>query len=216
MARMHTVLVTGFERFGEHSSNPTEEAVRELPGVIAGAEVVTAVLPVEFGRCADVALGLVRGHSPDAVVLTGLAAGRRAVTPERVAINVRDIAGEGVADNTGASPRDQPVVESGPDGLFATLPNREIVERLLAAGIPAELSASAGTFICNETMYAVLHSLRPLGAGAPRAGFIHVPADDVLPLAELVRALAVVVETVVEALHAGGDSTRDGSEHVIR
>lgn len=216
MARMHTVLVTGFERFGEHSSNPTEEAVRELPDVIAGADVVTAVLPVEFGRCAEAALGLVREHSPDAVVLTGLAAGRRAVTPERVAINLRDIAGEGVADNTGASPRDQPVVAGGPDGLFSTLPNRLIVERLLAAAIPAELSASAGTFICNETMYAVLHSLRPLGPGAARTGFIHVPAHDVLPMAELVRALTVVVETVVEALQAGGGSTRDGSEHVRR
>ena len=216
MARMHTVLVTGFERFGEHSANPTEEMVRQLPDVISGASVVSAVLPVEFGRCAEVALGLVREHSPDAIVLTGLAAGRRSVTPERIAINVRDIAGEGVADNAGASPRDQPVVEGGPDGLFATLPNRTIVERLLAAGVPAELSASAGTFTCNETMYAVLHSLRPLGPEGPRAGFIHVPGDDVLSIADLVRALGVVVETVAESLDVDVRATRDGLRHAGR
>ncbi|MGA8046590.1 MAG: pyroglutamyl-peptidase I [Dermatophilaceae bacterium] len=198
---MHTVLVTGFERFGEHSTNPTEEVVRELPDMIAGARVVTAVLPVEFGRSAEVALRLVAERSPDAVVLTGLAAGRRAVTLERVAINVRDIAGE-CADSTGAAPRDRAIVEGGPDGIFATLPNRTIVERLLASGIPAELSATAGTFVCNETMYAVLHSLRPLGTAAPPAGFVHVPGVDVLSVAELVRALRVVVETVVEATAA--------------
>ena len=199
MARMHTVLVTGFERFGAHEANPTEEIVRRLPERIAGARVVTAVLPVEFGRSAEVALRLVADHSPDAVVLTGLAATRRAVTPERVAINVCDTADEGVTDNSGAAPRDRPVVEGGPDGIFATLPNRQIVERLLAGGIPAELSASAGTFVCNETMYAVLHSLGPLGPGAPPTGFVHVPGVDVLPLHEAVRALQMVVETVVTA-----------------
>lgn len=203
MARVHTVLVTGFERFGEHAANPTEQIVEALPDMIAGARVVTSVLPVEFGRSAEVAVRLVAEHSPDAVVLTGLAAGRRAITPERVALNVRDIAEEGVADNTGAAPRDQPVVEGGPDGIFATLPNRTIVERLLAAGIPAELSATAGTFVCNETMYAVLHSLRPQGRGAPTAGFVHVPGVDVLPLSELVRALQVVIETVVAGTAPG-------------
>ncbi|WP_193315322.1 hypothetical protein [Nostocoides sp. F2B08] len=213
---MHTVLVTGFERFGEHPANPTEEMVRQLPGVIAEASVVSAVLPVEFGRCAEVALGLVCEHSPDAVVLTGLAAGRRSVTPERIAINVRDIAGETVADNAGAPPQEQPVVEGGPDGLFATLPNRAIVERLLAAGVPAELSASAGTFVCNETMYAVLHSLRPLGSGGAKAGFIHVPGKEVLSVPELTRAVGVVVEAVVESLDAGTSSTRDGSHHATR
>ena len=211
MARMHTVLVTGFERFGEHAANPTEEAVASLPAEVAGARLVTAVLPVEFGRCAQEALGLITEHAPDAVVLTGLAAGRAAVTPERVAINVRDVAGEGVADNAGVAPEDEPVVEGGPDGLFATLPNRRIVERLRAAGLPAELSATAGTFICNETLYAVLHSLRALGPGAPLAGFVHVPDVDVLPVAELVRALLVVVETVV-----GEVVSREGVSHPVR
>lgn len=202
MARMHTVLVTGFERFGEHDSNPTEEAVLGLPEELGRATVVAAVLPVEFGRCSEVAVRLVAEHSPDAVVLTGLATGRSAVTPERIAINVRDIADEGVADNAGAAPRDEPVVPGGPDGLFATLPNRRIVDELVAAGLPAEMSSTAGTFICNETMYAVLHSLRHLGPSAPPAGFVHVPDVGVLPLPELARALEVVVRTVVEDLSA--------------
>lgn len=214
MAPVHTVLVTGFERFGEHAANPTEEAVRRLPAHVRGGRVVTGVLPVEFGRCAEAALALVTEHSPDAVVLTGLAAGRSAVTPERVAINVRDIGGEGVADNAGAAPEDEPVVEGGPDGLFSTLPNRRIVERLRADGLPAELSATAGTFICNETLYAVLHSLRPVGLGAPPVGFVHVPDVDVLPLPGLVRALEVVIETVVEELAGGGRATRDGVRHI--
>jgi pyroglutamyl-peptidase len=204
MGAVRTVLVTGFERFGPHAANPTEEAVRRLPGTLAGARVVAGVLPVVYGRCAEAAVALIAEHRPDAVVLTGLAAGRRAVTPERVAINVRDTGGtEGFADNAGAAPRDEPIIEGGPAGIFATLPNRRIVAELHSAGIPAELSSTAGTFICNETMYAVLHSLSSRGAGAPPAGFVHVPDVEVLPMRETVRALEVVVGAVVADLPPG-------------
>ncbi|MDO5504597.1 MAG: hypothetical protein Q4G67_15665 [Actinomycetia bacterium] len=159
-----TVLVTGFEPFGPDTSNPTAEAVTQLPEQIAGARVVTAVLPVAYGACAEAALALIDEHSPNAVVLTGLAAGRTAVTPERIAIDVRDTKGgaEAFPENTGLAPVDVPIVDGGPDGLFASLPNRAIVTALLAAGIPAEISNTAGAFICNETLYAVLHSLAPL------------------------------------------------------
>jgi pyroglutamyl-peptidase len=201
MRRVRTVLVTGFERFGPHSANPTEEAVRRLPETLAGARVVTGVLPVVYGRCADAALALVAEHRPDAVVLTGLAAGRTAVTPERVAINLRDTSGtEAFADNAGAAPRDEPIIEGGPAGIFATLPNRRIVAELRSAGIPAELSSSAGTFICNETMYAVLHSLSSRGAHAPPAGFIHVPDTAGLPLDSVVHAVTIAVEVVGDAV----------------
>ncbi|MDO5503717.1 MAG: peptidase C15 [Actinomycetia bacterium] len=201
MPTVPTVLVTGFEPFGPHASNPTAEAVALLPDLIAGARVVTAVLPVEYGRCADMALALIDEHSPDAVVLTGLAAGRTAVTPERIGINVRDTGGvEGFADNAGLAPVDVPVVTGGPDGLFATLPNRAIVTALLAAGIPAEISSTAGTYICNETLYAVLHSVRSAPPPAPLVGFIHVPDTDVLPLTDITRAMTIAVEVTVAEL----------------
>ena len=200
---MTTVLVTGFGPFGPHPSNPSEAAVRALPDRIGGARIVTGVLPVEFGRCAEAALDLVAAHSPDAVILTGLAAGRVAITPERVAINIRDTAGaESFADNAGYAPSEVPILAGGPDGIFATLPIRQIVERLGAAGIPAQISNTAGTFICNETMYAVLTSLASTPPPRAMAGFVHLPAVDVLPLTEIVRALEIVVEVVVDALAA--------------
>lgn len=194
-----TVLVTGFEAFGPHATNPTAQVVALLPPRIAGARIVTAVLPVEYGRCAEAALALVAEHSPDAIVLTGLAAGRSAVTPERIGINVRDTGGaEGFADNAGLAPVDAPIVEGGPDGLFATLPNREILMALRSAGIPAEISSTAGTYICNETLYAVLHHLATTPPPVPAAGFMHVPDTEVLPLEEIVRAVTIAVEVIVE------------------
>lgn len=198
---MTKVLVTGFEAFGPYPVNPTEAAVRSLPQVLSGAQIITGVLPVEFGRCADAVLALVAEHRPDAVILTGLAAGRSAITPERIAVNLRDTGGtESFADNAGYAPVDVPIVDGGPDGIFSTLPNRQIVARLQAAGIPAEISGSAGAFACNETMYAVLTSLASAAGPQPPAGFIHVPDVDVLPLAQIVRALEVVIDTVVASL----------------
>jgi len=200
---MTTVLVTGFGPFGPHESNPSEAAVQALPDRLGAARIVTGVLPVEFGRCAEAALALVADHSPDAVILTGLAAGRAAVTPERVAINVRDTGGaEDFADNAGYAPSEVPILPGGPDGIFATLPNQRIVSRLVAAGIPAEISNTAGTFICNETMYAVLTSIATTPPPRAMAGFVHLPDVDALPLTELVRALGIVVEVVVDALAA--------------
>lgn len=200
---MPTVLVTGFEPFGPHLVNPTAEAVSQLPASIAGAQVVTAVLPVEFGRCGATALALIAEHRPDAVVLTGLAAGEDTVTAERIAINVRDSGGldrDRFPDNAGYAPVDRPVIDGGPDGIFATLPNRAITERLLAAGIPAVMSLTAGTYVCNDVMYAVLAALASAPPPVPLAGFVHVPDTDVLPVSEVVRALCVVVEVVVESL----------------
>lgn len=190
------VLVTGFEAFGPHTTNPTEAAMRLLPASVGGFDVVTGVLPVEYGRCGQAALELIEEHSPTAVVLTGLAAGRTAVTPERIAVNVRDTgAAEGFADNAGFAPVDVPIIEGGPDGIFASLPNREIVAALLAAGLPASLSESAGTYICNETLYAVLVSDL-----VPVAGFIHVPDAEVLPLPEVGRALGVALNVIIGTL----------------
>lgn len=204
------ILVTGFEPFGGMSTNPTRELVTGLAGrTVPGVELHTAVLPVEYDACLTVVLDEVDRLAPDAVIACGLAAGRTAVTPERIAVNVKDASpGAGLADNAGARPRDVPVT-AGPDGLFSTLPIRAIEQALLAAGIPAAISDTAGTYICNNTMYGLLDHLRATGSRT-LAGFLHFPASTEmavadprlpsLPLVMMERALLVAIETVAEHL----------------
>lgn len=208
-----TILVTGFEPFGGMPVNPTEQLVSSLrEAAVPGATLHAAVLPVTYDECASVVRDLLDRHQPDAVIACGLAAGRAAVTPERIAVNVKDTASDqSIADNSGRRPTDEPIAPDGPDGLFSTLPVRQIVEALQDAGIPAAVSNTAGTYICNNTMYAVLDHLRRAGRDVP-AGFIHFPAstemavDDPrlssLPMATMERALQVAIETVVGSLAA--------------
>lgn len=206
-----TILVTGFEPFGGMPVNPTEQLVSALDeAAVPGVTLHTAVLPVAYDECANVVRDLLDRHEPDAVIACGLAAGRAAVTPERIAVNVKDTASDqSIADNTGRRPSDEPIVPDGPDGLFSTLPVREIVVALQAAGIPAAISNTAGTYICNNTMYAVLDHLRRAGRNVP-AGFLHFPASTEmavgdprlpsLPMATMERALQVAIDTVVTSL----------------
>ncbi|KAF9142790.1 hypothetical protein BGX30_002158 [Mortierella sp. GBA39] len=158
------ILVSGFEPFGGNAVNPTEQLVRDIrEETFAETEIRTVLLPVHYDECAERLLEAVRDYQPDAVICCGLAAGRTAVTPERIAVNVKDVAPEAAyADNKGERPQDLPINPAGPDGLFSRLPIREAVNRLKAEGIPAAVSESAGTFICNNTMYAVLDYIRPV------------------------------------------------------
>ncbi|GAB2737650.1 pyroglutamyl-peptidase I [Nocardioides pakistanensis] len=203
--------MTGFEPFGGMPVNPTEQLVSALDeAAVPGVTLHTAVLPVAYDECANVVRDLLDRHEPDAVIACGLAAGRAAVTPERIAVNVKDTASDqSIADNTGRRPSDEPIAPDGPDGLFSTLPVREIVVALQAAGIPAAISNTAGTYICNNTMYAVLDHLRRAGRNVP-AGFLHFPASTEmavgdprlpsLPMATMERALQVAIDTVVTSL----------------
>lgn len=163
------VLVTAFEPFGEHETNPTiaaaEAVARECPGV------VTEVLPVEFDAAMARIRSLMDEHQPHTVISLGLAAGRTEITPERVAINVMDAP---IPDNSGAQPIDEPVVEGGPAALFLTLPNKAIVQALKDADAPASLSNSAGTYVCNAVAYAAAEHVQASGSET-RTGFIHVP-----------------------------------------
>lgn len=167
------ILLTGFDPFGGASFNPSWAAVEQVQRDWAGpAELHVARLPTVFAESRerlDALIGLLR---PDIVLAVGVAEGRAAVTPEVVAINLIDAR---IADNAGDQPRDVPVVEGGADGLFATLPVKAMVEAMREAGVPAELSYSAGTFVCNAGFYALLDSLARQGRGA-KGGFIHVPA----------------------------------------
>lgn len=170
------VLVTAFEPFGEHKTNPTitaaEAVARECPGV------VNEVLPVEFEAATARIRELMDEHRPHTVISLGLAAGRTEITPERVAINTMDAP---IPDNSGAQPIDEPVDEGGPAAHFLTLPNKAIVQALKDEGIPASLSNTAGTYVCNAVAYAAAQYAARFNDSSScgrtvRTGFIHVPA----------------------------------------
>lgn len=188
------VLVAGFEPFGGAATNPSADAVRRLATTWEGPEpLVTTVLPVTFADAAAALLTLVDEHAPRLVVATGLAEGRAAVTPERVAINLADAR---IPDNAGARPRDEPVVAGGPAAYFSTLPVKAITAALEEGGYPAAVSHTAGTFVCNHVFYALLHHLA--GREGTPAGFVHLPAASVLPVAEQAAALRVVLRTALD------------------
>jgi len=186
-----TVLVTGFGPFGGHTDNPSARAVELLAREWTGpAELVTAVLPVSFARATAQLRALVEEHAPAVVLGVGLAAGRRRLGLERVAVNLVDAR---IPDVDDAQPVDVPVLPGEPTARLTTLPVKSVLRALQAAGLPAELSLSAGTYVCNAVMFAGL-TYAPDGAVA---GFLHVPDVDVLPVAETARALGVVLDTVL-------------------
>jgi len=206
---MTTVLLTGFEPFAGDATNPSGEAVRVVQERWAGEEnLVVEVLPVAFDAAATRLRQLLDEHRPDVVIATGLAGGRAQITPERVAINLADAR---IPDNDGAQPIDRPVVEGGPAAYFATLPVKAIAAALTGEGIPAAVSHSAGTFVCNHVMFTALDAAEP----DVRAGFVHVPyaresapeGAASLPLDVIVRAVEVTVRT---ALHVHDDIAAPG------
>ena len=212
---MTTVLLTGFEPFADDATNPSGDAVRLVAQAWSGPErLVTAILPVTFAGAAATLRSLIAEHAPALVIATGLAGGRAAVTPERVAINLVDAR---IPDNAGARPCDEPSLAGGPAARFTTLPAKAIVRDAAAAGIPAALSTTAGTFVCNHVFYHALDA----AAGMPgmRAGFIHVPyaresapsGAPSLPLGEIARALEIAVRTCVD--NAADIDAAGGSLH---
>ncbi len=208
---MTTILLTGFEPFAGDAANPSGEAVRLVAERWAGPEtLLTAVLPVAFAAAGERMRALLAAHSPDVVIATGLAGNRAEVTPERVAVNLADAR---IPDNAGALPRDEAVLTGEPAAYFATLPVKAIAAAIRDAGIPAAVSLSAGTFVCNATMFALLAATSGTGV---RAGFVHVPwasgqgpaAAPSLPMTDIVRALEIAVRTAVGTAddrgHPGG------------
>lgn len=172
---MPVVLLTGFEPFGGQTVNPSWQAVQRLAAAWDGpAELVALELPVDFRTAGPALAEAVERSRPDLVVAVGQAGGRPDVTVERVAINVDDAR---IPDNGGFSPVDEPVVPGGPAAYFATLPVKACVAAMTAAGVPASVSQTAGTFVCNHVFYQVMHELAGRSAGGPvaRGGFVHVP-----------------------------------------
>jgi len=165
------VLVTGFEPFGGEKINPSWEAVKGLPEKIEDAEIIKHQLPVSFKGVKEKLPKIIEDVRPDVVVLTGQAGGRVNITVERVAINVMDARME---DNEGYKPENEPIFEDAPAAYFATIPVKRIVNALRENKIPAMVSNSAGTYVCNTAMYTALHYIAINGLEA-KAGFIHVP-----------------------------------------
>ena len=164
-------LVTGFEPFGGESVNPALEAVLHLPPRLGALEIATASLPSVFGRALAALEDALVATLPDIVLCVGLAGGRSELSLERVAINVDDAR---IADNDGQQPIDRPVVAGGPAAYFATLPIKAAVRALREAGLPAAVSNTAGTFVCNHVFYGLMH-LAATRSLPLRGGFLHVP-----------------------------------------
>lgn len=200
------ILVTAFLPFGGESVNPAQEAVELLPQEILGAQLVKCLLPVCYKDAPKVLLAALRQEAPDAVLCVGQAGGRCAVTPERVAINYM---GAAIADNSEKIIRGREIQKGAPAAFFSTLPVEKMVTSLKKARLPAAVSNTAGTFICNLVLYRALQEIEKRSLPT-KAGFVHVPylpeqvtdKENVfsLPLEKTVKALTVCIETVVREL----------------
>lgn len=194
-------LVTGFEPFGGSNENASRAAVLRLPARVGTLDLSTAVLPTSYARSLAVLTDAIAATRPQIVLCTGEAGERRALCVERVAVNLQHAR---IADNDGAQPQGSPVIGNGPVAYFSTLPVRTAVAALNAAGLPAEVSYSAGTFVCNHVFYGLMH-LATTRAVLTRCGFLHLPRlresassrghASSLTLDDVVHGIAIVLET---------------------
>jgi pyroglutamyl-peptidase len=201
---MKTLLLTGFEPFLQFKINPTMKIAAELDGqTIGGYRIHSEILPVDFRKAGQGLLSYIDKHKPDAVICLGLAGGRYKITPERIAININD----GESDNSGNKLEDELITESGEDGYFTTLPIRKMINRLQESGLPADVSNSAGTYLCNHVMYQALHYAKNQQEDM-KAGFIHIPASHELAIQhgkipswsheDLLKGIRICIEVLSE------------------
>jgi pyroglutamyl-peptidase len=200
------ILLTAFDPFGGEPVNPAWEAVKRLRAP-AGTELKKLMLPTVFGLSGDLLCAALAEEKPDLVLCVGQAAGRPAITPERIGVNLMDAS---IPDNAGAQPREQPVIPGGPAACFSDLPVRALAEAIAAAGVPAAVSNSAGLFVCNQLLYRLLHE-RETKYPAMRGGFVHVPC-----LPEQAERLkrdrplpSMALDDIVRGLQAGLDWLAD-------
>ena len=198
------ILVTGFDPFGGESINPAIESVKRLPEVIGGAQIVKLEIPTVVHKSLAVIREAILKEDPDMILSIGQAGGRAEVTVERVGINVDDCR---ISDNEGNQPVDELIYADGPDAYFVTLPIKAMVKAMQEAGIPASVSNSAGTFVCNHVTYGVRYLIEKEFPGK-RSGFIHIPylpsraaSKKAMPSMELdtiVRGLTAAIEAMIE------------------
>ncbi|MBQ7380224.1 MAG: pyroglutamyl-peptidase I [Clostridia bacterium] len=192
------LLITGFDPFGGQSVNPAREAVMQLPDVIGEWQLIKKELPTVYGLAAEQVLQAAAQLQPDAILCVGQAGGRTAVTPEVIGVNLRHAR---IADNAGNAPLCQPIVSGAPASYYTTLPVRNMVSAVRAAGVPCELSYSAGRFVCNDLLYTLLHHYH---STQTRVGFIHIPyvpeqaksAEPSMELDQAVKALSMAIAAI--------------------
>lgn len=197
------ILVTGFDPFGGESINPSIEAVKKLPENIAGAEIIKLEVPTVIGKSIDKIKEKLEEVHPDVVLSIGQAGGRTDIGVERIGINCDDCK---IKDNEGNQPIDEKIIKDGPAAYFSTLPIKAMVKNIKAGGVPASVSNTAGTFICNHVLYGVLH-LQASKYKEMRAGFIHIPflPEQVvekknmpsMTLESIVKGLTLAIEAIV-------------------
>jgi len=194
------VLITGFDPFGGESINPALEAVKALPDTIAGAEIIKLEIPTVFRKSLEKIEENIIKHSPDIVISIGQAGGRFGVTPERVAINIDDAR---IEDNEKNQPIDITIFEDGETAYFTNLPIKAMVKEMQDGGIPASVSNTAGTFVCNHVMYGIMYMIDKKYPNI-KGGFIHIPYmtsqvidkknTPFMSLDEIVRGLELSIE----------------------
>ena len=190
MAR--TLLITGFDPFGGATVNPAWQAVKLLPDTIGDFRVHKLEIPTVFEKAAATVEECARQLQPDVILCIGQAGGRSAVTPERIGVNIRDAK---IADNEGNMPRGEFCVPEGPAAYFATVPVMVMADAIQAAGLPGQVSNSAGAFVCNDTLYCLLHRYADTSV---KVGFIHVPyapeqGSPSLPVEQTAKALEAAI-----------------------
>ena len=193
---MKKILLTGFEPFHKASENPTQEIIR-LIGEENIEGLYTAVLPVEFGKSAEIICNLIDEIKPDVVISLGQAEGRSQITPEMIAVNIDNAR---IPDNAGKQPENSKIQIDGPDGIFSTLPVNQLVAELKKNDFPASVSMTAGTFVCNHLFYQVQAYCKDREI---LSGFIHVPLMEsqsqefpglpTMPLSKMVEAIKLVI-----------------------
>ncbi|GFZ27451.1 pyroglutamyl-peptidase I [Lactobacillus corticis] len=198
------ILVTGFDPFGNDKINPAIEAVKRLPDTISGAQIIKLEIPTKFGISKDVVKKAIDQHHPDYVLNVGQAGGRFGLTPELVAINYDDAR---IPDNAGKQPISTSIQADGAPAYFTQLPIKAMVRAIREAGLPASVSTTAGTFVCNHIFYQVQY-LRDKFYPQLKTGFIHIPflPDQVvnrpntpaLSLADDVKGLTAAISAIVE------------------
>lgn len=198
------VLVTGFQPFGKDTMNPSYEAVKLLPDEIMGAQIVKEEIPVVFRKGGEAVQAAVRREQPDIVLLVGQAGGRTAMNVERVAINCEDCP-PNFPDNDGNTPQGEKIYADGPDAYFATVPIKAMTQKMVDNGVPAVISNTAGTYVCNDLMYHLLHQLHNEFPNA-RGGFIHVPYATIqnypkfasMTIEQMAKGLQLCIEASIE------------------
>jgi len=202
---MMKILVTGFDPFGGEKINPALETIKRLPDTILGAQIIKLEIPTVVGKSLAKITEAVEKENPNVVLSIGQAGGRSEITVERVGINIDDCR---IPDNEGNQPIDEPVIKGGPAAYFVTVPIKAIVENVKAHNIPASISNTAGTFICNHVCYGVAHlAAARTAAGKPmKSGFIHIPflPEQVIgkPALTPSMSLETIVSGITHALEA--------------